>query len=210
MKKFILLVSIVLFISCAKDETSTFKEMKADTLLSESFSTYELNDLAKIVDFFESQICKKYGDLNKCDIQKAYKKFNVADSISYPRYLNFIDFKKQKELYNKITPKLKYKIWAHPFTIEGKKEIKDVLWIRGNGDYINFLKRVGNSKKEFEIFKKYAEEIELSNDLSVKNEWDLALNYRFYDSKDIKFRLLIAIHYLSLNEQFIQPQLIKK
>lgn len=52
MKKLIYFLSILLFINCDKEESLTYDEMKADILLSESFNDNELQNLAKIVDFF--------------------------------------------------------------------------------------------------------------------------------------------------------------
>ncbi len=46
--------------------------MKADKLLSESFTDYELNNLAKIVDFFEDPI---YKETKESDIAKRYNEF---------------------------------------------------------------------------------------------------------------------------------------
>ncbi|MGJ8743697.1 hypothetical protein [Polaribacter sp.] len=57
MKKLVYLIAVLLFVSCTQEEATTYKEMKSDESMLEFFTDSELQDLAKIVDFFESEIC---------------------------------------------------------------------------------------------------------------------------------------------------------
>ena len=79
MQKLIYFLSILLFINCDKKENLTYKEMKADKLLSESFTDNELKDLARIVDFFESQIClDKNVSKEECYFNFNQERINTA------------------------------------------------------------------------------------------------------------------------------------
>ncbi|MEE9407104.1 MAG: hypothetical protein V3V28_03405 [Polaribacter sp.] len=95
MKKLIFLISILIFSSCSKQESSTYKEMKSDKLLSESFTDNELENLAKIVDFFEAQIC----DEEKHNIEQCYNEFVKKNDIAYSQGKSqyFIDYAKSKK-----------------------------------------------------------------------------------------------------------------
>lgn len=211
MKKAFLLV-LLIFINCNSKELTTYEKMESDKLMSEFFTNSELKDLAKIVDFFEEQMSDKYKSSDKESLSSIYKKFNVADSIEYRdnfSYLLFIDYVKQKELYNKLDSSLVYKIWQHPLSLKDNKPIKSKYFIKCFGDFIEFLKLADNPDSKIKLFKSYAESTETSCGISIQNTIDLSLNYRFYNLKDVKTRLLFAIHYLSSNEELIQSQLNK-
>ena len=102
MKKLIFLISILFFISCSKQELSTYDEMKADELMSDYFSDNELKDLAKIVDFFDSEI-----RLDKSKPKdEAYFEFNkniIEECINEIKGFNLpLNYKLQEEVYSKI------------------------------------------------------------------------------------------------------------
>ena len=213
MKNFVFLIAVLLFIGCSEqEEFTTYDEMKSDKFMSDFFADNELQDLAKIVDFFESEMVEKYSESKKYNLQETYKKFNIADSIEYRKnfsYLIFLNFKKQKELYKKLDSNLVYKIWVHPRSINTKKLIKEELFIRCYGEYLNFLKKVGENDLKYRMFKRYAQGIENQCGISIRNTIDLTINYRFFNTEDIKTRLLFAVHYLSTNEELIQTRLNK-
>jgi hypothetical protein len=212
MKKLVYLMAVLFLISCAEQELITYNEMRSDKFMSDFFTDNELQDLAKIVDFFESEMLEKFSESKKYNLQETYKKFNIADSIEYRKnfsYLIFLNFKKQKELYKKLDSNLVYKIWVHPRSNKTNKLIKEELFIKCYGEYLNFLKKVGEIDIKYGLFKRYAQGVENQCGISIQNTMDLTLNYRFFNTEDIKTRLLFAVHYLSTNEELIQTQLNK-
>ena len=210
MKKLLFLFSVLIFISCSEKQSAIYNEMVTDKLMSESFTNNELEGLAKIVIFFEEQVFEKYATSND-SLKEVYDKFNFADSIEYVgnhSYLNFIDFKKQKELFKKLDTVMIYKIWQHPKDLNYQL-IDEELFISCSGVFLNFIEKVGKSNFKFRKFTTYAESLKSSCGISVQNTVDLTINYRFFDVTDIKTRLLFAVHYLSTNEELIQTQLKK-
>lgn len=198
MKK--VLFCFLIIASCSKKELPTYKEMKSDKLMTDSFNDSELKDLAKIVDFFENEICENFNEGDKSDIKRCYDKFNVKDTIasSQGSHLKFIDIKLQRKMYKKIDSATLYSIWRHGRCYPDTLKISENLGLRAwDGKYVEFIKKVGE-KEEF--FKNYAESLYISNGLGPGQIFELTMFYKTFNISDIKVRLLYAIQYLTINE----------
>lgn len=201
MKKLVCFIFLLIFISCSSKET-TYEEMKADELLSESFTENELKNLAKIVDFFESEICldKKitkefcYFNFNK-KIIKEFEKEIVG--YKFP-----INYQLQKKLYSSIDSIFFKEIWVHKTYLEGadlnNKIIDKAYNLNLYGKYILFLKRLKNDDKLFNDFYKV---FYLSNEISFGVQASAFLKFKIKEFKGIKRRLFFAIYYLTVNDK---------
>ena len=209
MNKFVLLFVMILFIGCSKQKLETYKEMKSDKLISEFFTDIEIENLAKIVCFFESQICEEVKETN---IQKAYKKLLKLDSIRLvdDGELFMMDYKKQKKLYLSLDS-----VFLKSFFDKGtmdkliginpEKRIKyeylnlKVYGENGLSKYISFLKKFS---KENKLLEKYVESAEVSNDFPpLTGQAILIYHYNKHKVNDIKIRLIYSFHHLNINEQ---------
>ncbi|WKD86033.1 hypothetical protein KCTC32516_01384 [Polaribacter huanghezhanensis] len=215
MKKFVLLVSIVLFISCAKNETSTFKEMKADTLLSASFSTSELKDLAKIVDFFEEQICNNENIKNK---EKCYNSFLKRDSIRMvdENMMNTFDYKEQEKLYSKLSRPFFNEFWeegAGTQFPDSENEVKYKYYhlkVFDNKSISKYAKFVKTFSKENKYIEGYFERFQVSGDFYTPSTPILLIfYYKRFNKENIKIRLIYAFHYININEENMKPILYR-
>ena len=196
----ILFIITILFLGCSKIDLSTYSEMKSDNLLSNSFSNNELKDLAKIVDFFEDEMCNNFNKNDKTNIKKCYDKFNIRDSISYRggSYLKFINFKSQEKLYKQLDSSLLYQIWRNTRCYPDSARVIKTLGIRAwDGKYFEFLKKAG---KREELFKVYSDNMALVNDIGISNSLLLTHHYKMMNMNDLKIRLLYAVQYLTINE----------
>ena len=215
-KKVIFFLSLIVFFSCSKKENTTFKELKSDKLLSESFTDSELKDLAKIVDFFEGQICT---DKNKNSLEKCYDKFLEIDSIRYvdKHEMYVFDYENQKQLYSELSPDFFNEFWnvgtgtQYP---DSENEVKykffnlKVFNEKGLSKYGKFVK---NFSKENKFIKKYFKGIEVSAEfLTPSTPIMLTYYYRRFNKNDIKIRVIYAFHYLNVNELYMKPLLNKK
>jgi hypothetical protein len=200
MKKWVLLLIIILLYSCKAKEESTLYKMKSDDLLSASFTKSELKDLATIVDFFETQICDEYNDGKKENLKDCYDKFNIKDKIAYSEgtYFKFIDIEAQRKMYKKLDSTTVYEIWRHGRCYPDSLKTPINLGLRAwDGNYHDFLVKAG---KEHQLIKEYVHSMSVANGLSPGNISMITHNYDQFDINDSKIRLLFAIHYLSLNE----------
>ena len=209
MKKLVFLFTILLLLACSENESKTLKEMKSDKLLSESFTENELVNLAKIVDFFEEQICDEVKENN---IQKCYKKFLKQDSIRLVDggKLFMMDYFKQKKLFSNLDS-----VFLKSFYDKGKmdkliginpeKRINyeylnlKVYGQKGLSKYVSFLKKLS---KENKLLEKYVESAEISNDFPpINGQSILIYHYNKHRINDIKIRLLYSFHHLNVNER---------
>ena len=205
MKKLLFLFSILLFISCSKEEFTTYKEMKSDKLLSKSFTDNELENLAKIIDFFEEQICEKGSNKERC-----YRNFLKKDSIKLvnENEMYWFDYKKQEKLYSDLDTSFFNSFWVKSTgfaRLEKEKEIRynyfhlivynDV----GFTKYANFIQKFGLENK---FIKEYFKSIEMSIDFFTPiTPISLTINHNNFNKKDIKIRLIYSFHYLNINEE---------
>ena len=208
MKISVLYFIIIFLIGCSDKEQSTYLEMKSDKLLSESFTDNELENLAKIVDFFEEQIC---SEVSEEDIQKCYKKFLKLDSIRLvdDNLLFKLNYNKQKKLYSNLDSTFINSFWVKAkrnstIDINIEKTIDfeylsfKVFSKNGISNYTRFLK---NLSKKDSLVKLYSERIEVSNDFPpLTGQSVLIYHYNKHNIKDIKIRLIYSFHHLNINE----------
>jgi hypothetical protein len=64
---------------------------------------------------------------------------------------------------------------------------------------LEFLKTFG---EEDSVINNYYNSLDIAGDISPTMFADLAINYKNYNLKDPKIRLIIAIHYLTLNDKY--------
>ena len=216
MQKLIYFLSILLFINCDKKENLTYKEMKADKLLSESFSDNELQNLSRIVDFFESQICldknvskeECYFNFNQERISIAFKDYETKKN----EFIVPINYKLQEKLYKKIDSTFFKEIWINPVTgndITGKPKKRDWYVLNLFGEYPKFMKKTGEVNNDL-FFKNIYENFNLSNQLSPTLTIIETQKLSIKDYKDIKKKLYFSIYYLNLKEKEVKYKYPKK
>ena len=198
MRKLPLILTMIVAISCSSQ--------RQDSLLNDStikmvFDSSEINDLLKIQDFFDKSI--GLTDKNKDeDVLKVYADFfNTNSEIEKVADLELpINFNDQKDLYNQIDKKTFENIWSIGWSrkMDSNDTLKNVELNR-HGKYVEFLKTLG---KQDSIIDKYCTGLEVAGDISPAMVADLVKNYNNYNIKDPKIRLMIAIHYLTLNDKF--------
>lgn len=216
MQKLIYFLSILLFINCDKKENLTYKEMKADKLLSESFNDNELQNLSRIVDFFESQICldknvskeECYFNFNQERISIAFKDYETKKN----EFIVPINYKLQEKLYKKIDSTFFKEIWINPVTkysMEEKLKKRDWYVLNLFGKYSKFMKKTGEVNNDIFFINIY-ENFNLSNELSAVLTIIETQKLSIKDYKDIKKKLYFSIYYLNLKEKEVKYKYPKK
>ncbi|WP_158840989.1 hypothetical protein [Polaribacter sp. L3A8] len=202
MKKLVYLIAVLLFVSCAKEETTTYKEMKSDESMSEFFTDSDLQDLAKIVNFFESEIRldkskpkdDAYFEFNKNSIEGFFK-----DTKGYKIPVNY---KLQEEMYLQIDTSFFKEIWVHKTfyeTLDSKTAIVNKAYdLNLFGKYILFLKSLNN---EDVLFRDFYEMFNVFNAISFSIQASAFSKFEFKEFKGIKRRLFFAIYYLTINDK---------
>ena len=135
------------------------------------------------------------------DFAKCYKQTN-HDSLQAEGkgFWTKIDFEKQKELYEQISKSTFNEIWMFCESTFYPSETKaKSLCANATGKYQKFLADLGKTNPRIA---KYAERIQASvdfNGLDIQY-WEALKNKKYFDLNDPNIQLILAIHYLSLND----------
>ena len=194
------IVFLLILSGCTYD---TGKKLNSFSTVTDCFTREEIKDLAKLLDFFNGQICVSEG-IDKKEIIKCYDSFiqRMIETAEAGSLDAQIPFSLQKEIYNQISDSLFNRIWVF-----GRSRIKwgepDTLkhiGYRRDSKYMEFLEELG---KEYEMVKNYRETFTLAGDISPSMSRDILMikeDYQ-YDLNDVRLQLVIAIHYLTMNDK---------
>ncbi|WP_458626403.1 hypothetical protein [Winogradskyella sp. PC D3.3] len=194
MKKTLLLTFsiLILLITISCDTKYSTAELKSN------FTNEEINDLKEIITFFVKNVCAEYdSDLKKCFRKINHDSLTASGTGIWAR----IDFEEQKKMYNRISPSTFDKIWMYcesTYYPSGTKS-KDICAV-AFGKYQNYLAELGKSNPRIA---KYADRIQASgafNGFDIQYYEILKPNSEF-DLNDPNIQLILAIHYLSLNDE---------
>lgn len=188
----IILALFVLAVSC----TNKIDQLENDPTITSVFSNEEAKELQKTLDFFTNQICIS-ENIDRSNSNDCFYKFMDRMHHDVPENGTTeleIDYDKQKELYS--------------YSVSNK------IWIEFSGDYsysdsINFY-GIDISGKYSEYLQKLGEEIpdiaEYHNQTLrsgiVDPSFILKMSPESLDPEDIRIQLVVAIHFLTLNEKF--------
>ncbi len=188
---FIIFLSVSSF-NCSSQTTS--REMK------NHFSTEQISDLNKIIDFFKSQIC---ADTQLTDFKSCFENLPHLVDNGYSPIFERVDFTNQKELYKSISKNTFDEIWMFCPT---KNYLTDTeyesLCAAGFGKkYSNFLTEIGMKNKSVAD---YADRLIESGDFGFTLYFPQQVysNQTDFDLTDINIQVLLSIHFLSINDQF--------
>ncbi len=202
MKKYYSIIFIILTLVGCSDKQP--KSLDTDPIVIQIFEDTEIRNLSKILQFFEEQICTNQQIDNEkiSDCYKAYLK-QLSKAVETGCIEINIPFEEQKKMYKAIDTSTFNQIWYI-----GKQRFPDspktfkYFTLYHNGKhvkYLKFLKAVGDKN---EIIKDYYEALRSVGSISPTSVAHLLKSYQLYDVSDIKIRLIIAIHYLTLNDQY--------
>jgi len=182
--------------------------LKSNKTISETFNESEINDLQIIFDFFNGQICDSnkldYNSLNECyekycskirEQQKTENEFNPK-----------VDFEQQLGMYKQIDKSTFKEIWYFQQSWP-RREQKDTLKhisLIPKRKYIDFLEKCGKENKAINY---YSNTFKAAGDISPTMNASLIMQYELYDISDLRTKLIIAIHYLTLNDQFYRKEI---
>ncbi|WP_299680905.1 hypothetical protein [uncultured Tenacibaculum sp.] len=202
MKKIIYTLLFLVLINCSTKKESN--SLYSDTLIQKTFTKNEIKDLQKILDFFNSEICKSAQEnINDCYLNYCSK---IRTEIKkHGMYKVHIDFQKQYEIYKQINSNTFSEIWLfqQSLPLRERKDTLKYLGFNNNSKYIKFLNEYG---KENKAVKDYVNSFNIASDFGPSMISQVIMNYEAFQIEDIKSKLLIAIHYLTLNDQNLRKE----
>ncbi|MEM6298079.1 MAG: hypothetical protein AAF740_05250, partial [Bacteroidota bacterium] len=197
MKIQIILISLFIFVIGCQSNPKSLGDYED---VNKTFEADEVQDLEKIVNFFNESICES-ENLESTNVLNCYeqyfKRMLKAEETGIVEIQ--ISYEAQEKLMKEINPRSFDQIWTYRKTWRKGTDTLEVVDINYDGKYIKFLKEFG---KENIKAKYYAERFEATGDISPSMFADVLVNYKDYDVRDERVKLLIAIHYLTQNDQF--------
>jgi len=188
-------IQILLLLILSFNCNAQINELKSCRIVNSIFNESEIQDLETITNFFEKKIC------NKDSIEKCYYSFiaKLIRNEENGELFNIeIPFEEQTELYQDINKETFANIWFFQkvWTRNSADTLKSLNY-NYNGKFIAFLKEYGKNEKNIEI---YYQTFIASEDISPSMYVQMLLNIKEMNIKDIRNRLVIAIHYLTIND----------
>jgi hypothetical protein len=187
MKKIVAILLLILLTACKQDA----KLVNPNGV----WSDLELEELNYIVSEFDAILTTKYKTSSEKDAYIQFSKQNYKE-LAIPYYNEFGklgDTLMQLQVFNKIWEKhQKSELNPNPDPEKFRLSLKS--------DYFKYLYTVGDKYKDV---KEYAENIEVAEFISAPIVAGVSKNVDVFDLEDKNSRLIIAIHYLTLiNEYF--------
>lgn len=196
MKKYSFFILLLVgFGACNKGTPDELDEFK---IINAHFGKYQKQDLNKILDFFDQAVCKSAEMANE-NLESCYENYlsNISENMAKGDLKLDIDKSEQAALMATI-----------------KKVTYDIIWDSGKGrsganeEDKKFLKYKYESvwhryltamSKNSAPLKRYVQTFEASNIITPSMIADLAINYKDFNILDERQRIILAIHYLTLN-----------
>jgi hypothetical protein len=167
------------------------------TELDHNFNESEKRDLELLTNFFQEQMCHQKSDFSNC-----------MDSIipflgeyGWMPILENVNFEEQQKLYDSFESKLFSEIWSF-CKFHNPKEgwERKSLCLNIDGKYMKFLKDLAENNSDL---KDYYELMYATGDWESMGllQGNLYTKPENYDLRDPNIQILIAVHYLTQNDQ---------
>ena len=170
------------------------------------FTESEIKDLELMFDFFNNSICDvKDENLTDCYYDFFDKVKNAADSGSL--YLH-IPIDEQLALYDQFNDSTFYQIWAigkswnHKDTDDTLKSV----YFRWDGKFFDFLEQIGDRN---EFAKAYYESTQAAGGPNPALVAGITQNYDKFGIEDLEVKFILAIHFLTLNDEYKRKEKYK-
>lgn len=188
------LLSLLVHFSCANKHIQTSEKnnvLAHDSTIVKVFSIEEIKGLQLMLNFFTKEICS-YAGIDASDPSKGYTTYlsMLKEQSTSGTYTIPFTLTKQNELFNNISSQLIEEIWMP------SSDPKSYELIATNGKYLTFLSILAN---EDSVCMSYKNNILTAGTISASNQAMVLLQSDLFDMDDIRIRLLITIHFFTLN-----------
>ena len=175
--------------------------LAADPTIKAVFTEAEILDLTTILDFFEHQVCDLL-QVNPDSIRDCYQAFfnNVASAQTTGVIYVPVPFDAQKEMYTHLSDAVFKEIWLRGTAVNQETGDTTVrMNLSFDGKYMRFLEEL---KTDYQILEAYRLSLSQEHKISKVMIETVLYNYQQYNMEDLRMRLFIALHYLTLNDMY--------
>ncbi|WP_299580306.1 hypothetical protein [uncultured Sunxiuqinia sp.] len=176
---------------------ATPDNLNSDASIDSIFTQNEIRDLEVLVGFFEKQISTK-GTTE--DLPSTYQAFfeKMAQTKKIGAIKLPLDFEEQQKIYQQIDPKTFDEIWLVSKAITHEGDTINTIQLNREGKYKRLLEALSTQNP---TLLKYDYDLETAGDLSPAMVAHVIKKYPKYDISQPTVRLVLAIHYLTLNDR---------
>jgi hypothetical protein len=184
--------------SCNKKQSSP---LAADPDINTIFTEKEIEDLTIILDFFEKQIC----DLTQTrsdSILDCYQAFfkNVSSAQATGIIYIPVPFHLQQEMYTRLSDAAFTDIWLKGTAVNQiTGDTTERLTLSYEGKYMSFLSAL---RRDYQILNAYQRSFTEQRTVSSVMIETLLYNYHLLNLRDVRMRMFVALHYLTLNDMY--------
>lgn len=177
-----------MFASCNTESTPNLSN---NPDIQKIFTLEEIQDLETLNQFFNSQICGDTETNEKQCYISFFQNMNTNNELGYVK-LN-LDYKTQKTIYKQINQTTFDEIWTFSTNMY-TDSIGEIIYNR-DGKFMTFMTMVAKNDK---LIEDYLIAYEEAGDIYA----GMTETYKFKGNESQNFKLIIAIHYLTLNDKF--------
>ncbi|MFT6020572.1 MAG: hypothetical protein ACI9CQ_003378 [Saprospiraceae bacterium] len=195
MNKYLLFLFLLFFFGCAEDAPRQ-GYLRSDELISRHFNNFQIDDLETIMAFFEKKTCQTVPTTPGTAID-CYKAFSKSLSVegSFGELDLGLPLEEQKEMMTTLRPVTYNAIWVDRNQIQTDTTAK--FGLKYGGQYANFLKAFG---KENEAIKQYIDVFDQVGNITPSMIASVLLEYEKFGLENQRGRMVLAIHYVTLNK----------
>lgn len=156
----------------------------------------EVQGFEEVLGFFSEIICTDIVS-KKRDVSFCYRQYLQTLKQTIGKHMDYqIPFLSQVEFIESLDSIRFSQIWMYGETRNKKSDTAKVLYINPDGNYADFLKSFAKTNEKV---KKYYSLYDIMGTISPTMYSDLLINHHEYDVEDLRIRLLISVHYLTIN-----------
>lgn len=192
----LLLVAVLPFQGCQKSDVS---ELAQNQTVKTVFSPGEIQDLEKILDFFETQICD-LANVSRDSLYNCYQAFfkTVGKAQTTGVIYVPIPYAAQQQMYKELKGGGFNEIWMLGIGLnKANGETIERMRLNPDGKWMKFLDELSRQVTIMDAYTKSFREERAMSSLMIEN---VLYNYHLYNMHDVRMRLFVAIHYLTLND----------
>ena len=195
MKNLILFTLLIFTIGCICEHSVSLSN---DPIVNKYFNEEEIEGLVQILNFFEDEIAISSATDNVIDSYELFFE-NIKPEMKLEEFDSIISFGDQKKFLTDLNPILFNEIWFYKKDYNPiLKDTVESIHYKWKGKYFDFLYAVSEKDKAIE---EYFEDFTAAGYISPSILAYSMMDYKKYDLKLERIRLIIAINYLTFNEQ---------
>lgn len=193
--------SLLCLFSMQSCQEKSGSPLAADPDIQAIFTDTEIEDLETILDFFEGEICE-LSQVRRDSILDCYDEFfkNVSTAQSTGIIYIPVPFHEQLEMYKSLSPSTLQEVWLVGTAVnQTTGDTTERFSLNVDGKYAEFLKAL---RRDYQILEAYQRSFLQERKMATPMIETLLYNFHLLNMKDIRIRLFVALHYLTLNDLY--------